>query len=181
MKLSLALLGCLALLSPLLSPLLHAQENAQKTESEEGMDIRYLHVMLGQLDAEDSWTIEDENGDKVSADRDDMIYGGVFAQLSSSGGKFQYGLESGGLISFKNDTSYFIRSNGGATGRIKVKNQLWVLDMSLGGFVSFRPWRGFRASSSLLRDMINGVIEGKKSVLRTPAPWLGSTGYHPTR
>ena len=113
----------LALMFCLQSLLLHAQKKEdyrQKT----GMDIRYLHVMVGTLDGEDTWTLEDENGEDISADRDDLIYGGVAAQMANNTGVFQYGFESGGLISFKNDTSYFIKSDGGATARLKVKNQL---------------------------------------------------------
>ncbi len=125
------------------SSIVHAQKK-EDYRKKDGMDIRYLHVMLGKLDAEDSWTIEDEEGDDISADRDDLIYGGVAAQLSNSSGMFQYGFESGGLISFKNDTSYFIKSDGGATARLQVKNELWMLDLSLGGFVSVRPASWFR-------------------------------------
>ncbi|ARN74607.1 hypothetical protein [Oceanicoccus sagamiensis] len=126
---------------------LHAQKK-EDYRQQDGMDIRYLHVMLGKLDAEDSWTIEDDNGDQVSADRDDLIYGGVAAQIGKGDGIFQYGFESGGLISFKNDTSYFIKSDGGATARLRVKNELWMLDLSLGGFVSVRPWSWLRVYAS---------------------------------
>lgn len=132
----------------------HAQAGGDKEE----MEIRYLHVMLGTLAVEDSWTIEDGSGEETTADRDDLIYGAVVAQLSNGSGMFQYGMESGGMISFKNDTSYFIRSDGGLTGTIKVKNQMWILDMSLGGFVSFRPWRGFRLYASAGPSIVIGSL-----------------------
>lgn len=122
--------------------------NAQYNNSDQEMDIRYLHVVLGALDADESWTISDDDGNESTSGRDDLIYAGVLAQLSNQSGVFQYGIESGGMISFKNDTSYFVHSNGGATATIKVKNQLWILDMSLGGFVSVRPWHWFRVYAS---------------------------------
>lgn len=120
---------------------------AESDSAQDGLDVRYLHVMMGVLDADQSWTIEDEDdGSEASSDIDKLVYGGAVAQIGNSSGVFQYGFESGGLISFKNDTNIFLQSSegGGVQGTVKVENQLWIMDFSIGAFASIRPWHGFR-------------------------------------
>lgn len=128
-------------------------------QSGDAWQPRYLHAMLGFLSLDDAWTISDENDVSTTADRDDLIYGGAIAQLSASSGKLQYGLESGGLISFQNDTSYFVQQNGGLTAEIKLKNNLWLLDLSLGGFVSYRLINGLRLYAATGPAIVMGSLK----------------------
>lgn len=134
--------------------------SAQGAEAEDTWDLRYLQVMLGTLDAGDAWTIRDDSGEISSSDWSDLIYGGVAVQLGSSTGKFQYGLETGGMISFKNDTNVFGRSeeDEGLNAQIEVENDFLLLDVAAGGFVSYRPWRAFRVYASAGPALMLGTL-----------------------
>ena len=132
---------CTLLLVPFLTVPAHASPL-------DNFSLSYLQILLGQLEAEESWTIEDENGEESTADRDDLFYIGVLAHSSSGSGIFEYGVESGGFASFSSDTSGFIHSNGGTQARINIKNELWLLDFSFGGFISLRPTEWFRIYAS---------------------------------
>jgi hypothetical protein len=146
----------------------------------ESVDLRYLHTMLGVLDAEESWQIED-GAQGEAADIDDMIYGGGAAQFSHLSGSFQYGFESGGLISYHNDTSSFVRVNeNGATVKLDVDNAMWLVDFSLGAYVSYQPWEFLRVFVSAGPAFLIGSIlveeeditisgEGGETVQYTPS------------
>ncbi|TQV74198.1 hypothetical protein FKG94_16455 [Exilibacterium tricleocarpae] len=122
---------------------------AQPNADTDAFGVRYLQVMLGTLDTSEAWTISDSAGDIVSTDWNELIYGGVAVQLSSNGGRLQYGLETSGLISFQTDASVFGRSDeDGLEAEIEVDNEFLLLDFALGGFVSYRPWPGFRVYAS---------------------------------
>jgi len=133
-------------LVPLLLPFLSASAYATSLDD---FSLSYLQILLGQLEAEESWTIEDDNGDELIADRDDLFYIGVLAHSSAGAGIFEYGVESGGFASFANDTSVFVRSNGGTQARVNIKNELWLLDFSFGGFISLHPTDWFRVYASV--------------------------------
>lgn len=108
-------------------------------KAEEGLDVRYLHVMMGKFDAEDSWIVEPEE-DSFAADINDMIYGGAAVQIGTAGSAWQYGFESGGMVTYTSDRSTFTRvDENGLTRYVEVDNSLWIFDVAMGGFVSYRP------------------------------------------
>lgn len=152
----------------LVVPLILAGASASAaTAPTDTLDVRYLQVMLGTLDTDEAWTITDSDGDIVNTDWSELIYGGVAVQLSRDTGRFQYGLETSGLISFQNDASVFARSDAdeGLDARIKVDNQFLLLDFAIGGFVSYRPWQHLRVYASAGPAVMFGTLSiGKNDV-----------------
>lgn len=125
----------------------------------EEFGVRYVQGMAGVLDASEAWEIEDGgDGSKYAADIDKMIYGGGAAQLSYRDGPFQYGVETGGLISFHADTSSFARVDGGATVGVKVKSSVWLVDIFMGGYVSYELAQAFRVYASAGPSVIYGSL-----------------------
>jgi len=114
---------------------------------------------LGTFELQDAWTIEDTSGVETTAADDDLIYGGAMVQIPSNDGVFQYGFESGGLLTFRNKTSYFVTQDAGLTVRVAIKNELWIMDLALGGFVSVRPWRQVRFYASAGPSFFVGSLD----------------------
>ena len=123
------------------------------------LDIRYMQGMAGVLDAGDAWQIDDgADASSYVADIDKMIYGGGAVHLSHMDGAFQYGVETGGLVSFHADTSSFVKVDDGATVAVKVESSLWLVDVSLGGFVSYSVGEHFRLYASAGPSVIYGSL-----------------------
>jgi hypothetical protein len=110
-----------------------------------------MHVMLGKLDSDEGWLIkDDETGETIESGLGTLPYAGIAVQMNYGSGIFEYGFESGGIISYKNDTAVFAgSSDGGFNGRIYVKNDMRMIDMSLGGYLAVRPttWLRFYVSA----------------------------------
>lgn len=133
-----------ALCFPLLA---HAQITAERQGE-------FAHVMLGQLDSDDAWTIvDDSSGEALSDGFGDLIYGGGSVQVNynpNADSVWEYGFEGGGLISYKNSTTFFSASGGGDgfEGTIAVDNEFLVVDLTLGGYVAARPANWLRIYAS---------------------------------
>ena len=72
---------------------------------------RYLQGMVGTLNGDKVWQVDDSTtGEPLVADLGDLLYGGGAIQSNFSDTAIEYGYESGGLVSFKNNTSYFVET-----------------------------------------------------------------------
>ncbi|BFM12825.1 hypothetical protein R50072_29780 [Simiduia litorea] len=97
---------------------------------------RYLQGMVGWLQADDVWQIDaDSSGQPLAADLGDLLYGGGAVQMNFGNTALEYGYETGGLVSFKNDARYVAAAgdNGGAVGA-KIDNEFWLVDLYMGAY-----------------------------------------------
>jgi hypothetical protein len=104
-------------------------------QHDDGYGPLYVQGMLGVLDADNAWTLTDEDtGKTLESDLGKLIYGGGMGQQMVREGKFEYGFEGGGLVSWKNSNQVFYASNNMAA--LSLDNDMFLLDLSLGGTVS---------------------------------------------
>ena len=151
------------LLMPLPSTLAHAAEPVG----------RYLHGMVGQLKADEIWQLDDpDTGESLTADLDNLIYGGVAVQMNFSESAFEYGYESGGMLSFSNDTNVFFASgNSGAVVAAEVDNNFYLLDLYMGGFIGCKLGDHLRLYAAAGPALLLGSLELEDSEpVPTPLP-----------
>jgi hypothetical protein len=141
-------------------------------QHDDGYGPLYVQGMLGVLDADNAWTLTDEDtGKTLESDLGKLIYGGGMGQQMVREGKFEYGFEGGGLVSWKNSNQVFYASNNMAA--LSLDNDMFLLDLSLGGTVSWRPVNSFRLYLGAGPALAIGTIDVKED---TPelAPQDGS-------
>ncbi len=118
----------------------------------------YAQAMLGSMDADDAWSLDDPStGIRLEGDYSSLPIGGGVAQRLW-GAKAQYGFEGGSLVSFKNDEVVFSGADPGL--RVSIDNELFLMDVFMGGVVSVRPTRWLRlyaaAGASIAWGFLNG-------------------------
>jgi len=98
----------------------------------------YLQVYLGAMDVTDNEVAIDTGDDKGVADEfpEDLPWAGGVTQMPRYPGRFQYGLESGGFISWKDTDTNFLFFNN--TALVSVDTSLLLIELFLGGFVSYK-------------------------------------------
>ncbi len=112
-------------------------------ERDPGYGPLYFQGMLGVLDAGNAWTLEDpHSGEVLESDLGKLIYGGGMAQQMTRDGVFEYGFEGGGLVSWKNSNQTFYASNH--VFAVSLDNDLFLVDLSFGGALSWRPLKPLR-------------------------------------
>lgn len=101
---------------------------------------RYLQGMVGTLNGDKVWQVDDSTtGEPLVADLGDLLYGGGAIQSNFSDTAIEYGYESGGLVSFKNNTSYFVAvGDNGGTVLAELDNEFWQLDIHMGAYAGLR-------------------------------------------
>lgn len=122
---------------------------------------RYLQGMLGQLSSDDIWQVDDpDTGDAYIADLDELIYGGGGVQMNFSQSAWEYGYETGGLISFNNDTNYFAASgeNGGVVA-FNIDNNFLLIDLYMGGFVGLKLGQHLRLYGAAGPALLFGSLD----------------------
>jgi opacity protein-like surface antigen len=105
-------------------------------EIEENMNIQFI---LAQM------TLEEKDPD-VQDDDYELLYLGVAAQQPLNENRLTYGLETGALLTWDNETRH-IRASGGSSGgsaTIVIENQMFLFDYFFGGFVSVEFARRLR-------------------------------------
>lgn len=106
-------------------------------------DATFVQGMLGALNASEAWELENQvTGEKAKSDLGTLPYGGAAAQMLYGEGAFQYGFEGGGLVSWKNSNQQFAFTNNSVA--VSFDNTLFLLDISMGGVLSWRPANAFR-------------------------------------
>ena len=92
---------CIVVLFSALTLPAYADEPGE-TEPPSRLNYGYVQVWLGFTDTEDSWTIDDSEGNELIGDYSDLPLGGGVGQRLW-GDRGQYGFEGGGLISWRNN------------------------------------------------------------------------------
>lgn len=98
----------------------------------------YLQVYLGAMNVTDNEVTIDADGDTGFAEEfpDDLPWAGGVTQMPLYPGRFQYGLESGGFISWKDtDTAFAFFNN---TVLFQADTSLLLIELFMGGFVSYK-------------------------------------------
>jgi opacity protein-like surface antigen len=142
-------------------------------QREAGYGPLYVQGMLGVLDADNAWTLTDaDTGETLESDLGELIYGGGMAQQMVREGVFEYGFEGGGLVSWKNSNQTFYASNHVAA--VSFDNDMFLLDLSFGGTISWRPVKPFRLYLGAGPALAIGTVDVKNE---TPelAPQDGTT------
>ncbi len=102
----------------------------------------YVQAWLGTTDANDAWSLDDPStGVRLEGDYSSLPIGGGVGQRLW-GATAQIGFEGGGLVSFKNDAVVFTGADPGL--RVSIDNELFFMDVFMGGVVSLRPARWVR-------------------------------------
>lgn len=129
-------------------------------QREAGYGPLYLQGMLGVLDAGRAWTLEDEaTGQELESDLGRLIYGGGMAAQMTRDGIFEYGFEGGGFVSWKNSNQIFYASNH--VFGVSFDNDMFLIDLSLGGAVSWRPVKPFRLYLGAGPSLVVGTVNIK--------------------
>jgi hypothetical protein len=139
------------LLILLITPLVHAQRDP-------GYGPLYVQGVLGVLDAGEAWTLDDNtSGESLESDLGQLILGGAMVQQMSKDGVFEYGFEGGGLVSWKNSNQQFFASNH--VFAVSFDNNLFLVDLSFGGAISWRPFKPLRFYLSAGPTVAVGTVE----------------------
>ncbi|MDN3640925.1 hypothetical protein QWY82_19155 [Simiduia curdlanivorans] len=136
---------------------------------------RYLQGVVGWLQAEDVWQIdEDTSGEPLAADLGDLLYGGGAVQMNFGDAALEYGYETGGLVSFKNDTSYVAAAgnNGGAVAA-KIDNEFWLVDLYMGAYTGIHLGDHLRFYASAGPALLIGSLDVDDSE-PVPTPQSGT-------
>jgi len=98
---------------------------------------QHVQAWLGGIDTDEHWQREDPTtGADLDGGFGTLPYiGGAGQRLT--GGRLQAGFEGGGLVAWKNDSTRFFASNSSAA--VEVDNELFSIEVFLGGVVSLRP------------------------------------------
>jgi hypothetical protein len=103
---------------------------------------QHVQAWLGGIDTDEHWQREDpDTGAKLDGGFGTLPYvGGAGQRLF--GHRLQAGFEGGGLVAWKNDSTRFFASNSSAA--VEIDNELFSIELFLGGMVSLRPARWLR-------------------------------------
>lgn len=106
---------------------------------DEEAPLGYMQVYLGAMDVDnDRVSLQGSDNGEAFTDEfpDDLVWGGGVVQMPMEQGALEFGLESGGFISWRNTDTDFAFINGHTF--FKVDTSLVLLDLFLGAFVSTR-------------------------------------------
>lgn len=139
----------------------------------DGYGPLYVQGMLGVLDAGNGWTLTDANtGETLESDLGELIYGGGMGQQMVRAGTFEYGFEGGGLVSWKNSNQTFYANNHVVA--VSLDNDMFLLDLSFGGTISWRPVKAFRLYLGAGPALAIGTVDVKDETPQS-APQDGTT------
>ena len=118
----------------------------------------YVQAWLGTTDADDAWSLDDPStGVRLEGDYSSLPIGGGVGQRLW-GATAQIGFEGGGLVSFKNDAVVFTGADPGL--RVSIDNELFFMDVFMGGVVSLRPARWVRMYAAAGPSIAWGFLNG---------------------
>lgn len=106
-------------------------------ESDGQRRYQYTHFMLGDMAAENSWSIQDSvSGQKLSADINDLPIVGLMLQTpySELTKRLAFGVETGGFYTWQGDKTNFDRLEGD----VVVDSYLQLFDFSVGAYLSYQ-------------------------------------------
>ncbi len=107
---------------------------------------KYTQLLAGQLQlSSDIVTLEYDNTHYLG-ELDTLPYFGGGAQIILQSGRFGYGWETGGFISWKNDNfAYSAQSGpGGATLTVDFDNEFWAFETFMGMYAEIKPLESIR-------------------------------------
>jgi hypothetical protein len=103
----------------------------------------YVQVWLGVQDPQDdSWRVDDGNGDSAVGDLGTLPFGGGAGQLLWGTGVWQYGYEGGGVGTWKTGTTHFRGTNNSV--QVRFDSEFFTLGVFMGGVLSANLGRNAR-------------------------------------
>ncbi len=126
-----------------------------------GEPEHYIQAWLGALNTDDSWTVTQQEPDQgFVGGLGTLPFGGGAAQQLWGQGRFRFGYEAGGLVSWKNDNTQFFGSSGSGTLVVTTHNTFLGFGVFMGGVASMNVTRYLRlqlaAGPSLMWARLDG-------------------------
>ena len=107
---------------------------------------KYTQLLAGQLQLSNDLVALEYDDTHYLGELDTLPYFGGAAQIVMRSGRFGYGWEAGGFISWKNDNfAYSAQSGpGGATLTVNFDNEFWAFETFMGCYAEIKPVESIR-------------------------------------
>ena len=121
------------------------------------IEYGYVQVWLGTTDADESWSVDDSEGDELLGDFDNLPLGGGVGQRLW-GERGQYGFEGGGLVSWRSSDVAFSGADPGL--RVAIDTELILVEVFMGGVIAVQPTSWLRLFASAGPSIAYGRVTG---------------------
>ncbi len=122
---------------------LAAEQPADALEAVPPAPATYLQGWIGAMPTDHAISRPDPaSGEPLTADLGTLPFGGGNSQRLWGPGRFQIGLEGGGIATWKGDAWQFSSIDGAL--EVKIRGKFFSIGAFMGGVASFAPHRRFR-------------------------------------